>query len=170
MLNPFSETKLKMAHAFLGITAIAVALFKNESVIGRGNNADIAFSSSDSKNNGFSTTTYRDIVGSLYLGVDQVISDDEHANEVRNALRETVRYYHEVFDNNSNKSSSIHEDNNTVANTINKDKCKNRHESCTYWKVIGECAANPNYMEKQVNNLLFVFYTKIVFPFPFIYR
>ncbi|KAI2510592.1 ShK toxin domain [Fragilaria crotonensis] len=29
------------------------------------------------------------------------------------------------------------------------DNCKNNHESCAFWKVIGECEKNPEYMKKD---------------------
>ena len=30
-----------------------------------------------------------------------------------------------------------------------RDICKNNHESCTFWSVIGECENNPAYMKVQ---------------------
>merc|ERR1712154_266746 len=27
-----------------------------------------------------------------------------------------------------------------------RKNCKNRHELCTFWKILGECGANPKYM------------------------
>lgn len=34
----------------------------------------------------------------------------------------------------------------TVTNSTYRDECKNAHESCAIWSVLGECELNPNFM------------------------
>lgn len=61
---------------------------------------------------------------------------DEHKADIPQAIKETSDYMEQVI-----FADPRHE---AVRHT-----CKERHPSCSYWKVIGECERNPAYMKKM---------------------
>ena len=66
------------------------------------------------------------------FGVTQSI-DMHHAQECKDKIRQAREYIdNEVMvDDKYKKIRSI---------------CKNKHESCTFWSILGECEKNPGYM------------------------
>ena len=67
-------------------------------------------------------------------GVKQhIVFDNPQAEQAQQRLLETHKYmYGDVYQN--------------QPGTLRQD-CTNQHESCTFWAAIGECTANPGYME-----------------------
>ena len=67
------------------------------------------------------------------IGVLQSIDDTEYGDQIVEAIAKTQQYMYEIV---------------FVDETYRKVKelCRNTHESCTYWSLIGECTENPGFM------------------------
>mmetsp|Transcript_8247 Transcript_8247/g.12638 ORF Transcript_8247/g.12638 Transcript_8247/m.12638 type:complete len:442 (-) Transcript_8247:110-1435(-) len=67
------------------------------------------------------------------FGLEQHIREG-HETEILEVIDDTTTYMRDVV---------------MVDHKFEKVKfeCKNRHEECSYWKVLGECEANPGYMD-----------------------
>ena len=67
------------------------------------------------------------------IGVLQSTEDTEYGPRIIEAIAATQRYMREVVQ---------------VEPSYEKvrDLCRNTHESCTYWSLIGECTVNPGFM------------------------
>lgn len=73
----------------------------------------------------------------LDFGEEQVIDANDKTGEVARALEDMKQYFQALRDDPST----------TIKMHGLLDNCKNRDESCAFWKVLGECDANPNYMK-----------------------
>lgn len=62
-------------------------------------------------------------------GVVQVLEDDQHTKAILQAIEDMRVYFREARTDPAT-NSSMH----TIL-----DNCKNRHELCAFWKVVGEC-------------------------------
>lgn len=70
------------------------------------------------------------------FGMEQVVDADD-AEKVHKALEDMKKYFQDIRDDPST----------TIKTHVLLDNCKNRHESCAFWKVLGECEVNPHYMK-----------------------
>jgi ShK domain-like len=69
------------------------------------------------------------------LGVVQEVEDPEYETKIAERIAEAEKYVQErVWD--------IEHVNDKVG-----DMCRNKHQSCAYWAVLGECESNPSYMK-----------------------
>ncbi|KAI2510593.1 ShK toxin domain [Fragilaria crotonensis] len=65
--------------------------------------------------------------------------DEAYREEILKAI-EDMRLYFEEARSDPGTTPKMH----TIL-----DNCKNQHASCAFWKVMGECEANPEYMKKS---------------------
>jgi ShK domain-like len=83
----------------------------------------------------------------VLLGVPQAIVDPHYTDEVLNRLNVARNYVKDLL-------LSQHENDSTRGNfdlqaaDASLASCRNQHESCTYWAVVGECTSNPSYMNQ----------------------
>jgi prolyl 4-hydroxylase len=70
------------------------------------------------------------------IGIIQSIHDDQYKDKILILIEKTRRYIEEQV--------HVESQNDKVRNL-----CRNKHTSCTYWSLLGECDTNPDYMQKQ---------------------
>jgi Rps23 Pro-64 3,4-dihydroxylase Tpa1-like proline 4-hydroxylase len=72
------------------------------------------------------------------LGVVQTLEQSESESDVRVGAEETTKRLERAraYLHTSHVSQEL------------KDLCRNAHESCTVWSILGECDRNPRYMKK----------------------
>ena len=70
------------------------------------------------------------------FGVEQNL-DTKHLDDIVDAI-EDMKAYFKALRNDPETTTKMH----SIL-----DNCKNEHDSCALWKVLGECDANPKYMK-----------------------
>jgi len=79
--------------------------------------------------------------GTNQFGIGQRTPDIKEAGgaeqhkKIKTAIDESIKYMKMVWEDKDEKFRRV------------RHKCKNQHQDCTFWAAIGECEANPKYMQ-----------------------
>jgi len=79
--------------------------------------------------------------GTNQFGIGQRTPDVKEAGgaeqheKIKTAIDESIKYMKMVWEDKDEKFRRV------------RHKCKNQHQDCTFWAAIGECEANPKYMQ-----------------------